>query len=114
MKTCYRCKKSKSLEDFYFNKSRLDGLEGRCKVCLKALHKKDAQAKRILESKKCYERTETIEEIRDRRGSKKVFDLGPNWTSSSKDTDDFTVLEIDCYLRELERRKEKIRADKHR
>jgi len=65
-----------------------------------------------------YERSEQGKATRNRyidtRKSKAVFDLGGRFSDPAKTEDDFTQLEIDSYLRELERRKEKIRADKHR
>lgn len=44
MKTCYKCKTTKELTDFYKDKSKPDGLEGLCKVCCKA--KKQAWVKK--------------------------------------------------------------------
>lgn len=34
MKTCYQCKQSKLISDFYKDKSRFDGLQSKCKSCL--------------------------------------------------------------------------------
>lgn len=38
-KRCYKCKKSKSIGEFYKNKAQRDGLDTRCKACSRAYFK---------------------------------------------------------------------------
>lgn len=46
-KTCYKCKQVKSLEEFYKDRTKPDGLEARCKACA-ALYRKSPARKLTL------------------------------------------------------------------
>ena len=58
MKTCSKCKESKDEAEFSKNKSKKDGLDSRCKSCVREYQRTDAYK----EYREAYQQTDTYKE----------------------------------------------------
>lgn len=65
MKKCGKCKKKKPLEGFYKNKSKKDGLQSRCKDCIKDYNAKNREV-RLKKQREYYELNKEAQRQRGR------------------------------------------------
>jgi hypothetical protein len=64
MKTCSRCKETKSFESFSFCKANKDGYQGWCQPCINEARRKPPESPEVIEQKKAEQRRIKLEKKR--------------------------------------------------